>query len=557
MAEEKPTKKPDKKPEVKEKVEKPAEAPAKEVTEKKEEVKTATKPVERKKKSKKGLIFGLIFGILAVVAVVLLVIFLPKGGDPSDPKCALSYSPAFAIQDNGKYTLWNKEGERVGEDEYDYITSFIAGYAYARKDTQVGVVKDNGSASIEFGRYGELTQRGGLYLAKDGNTKKNYVLTGDGRVLLEGDSISLRSSYSSSAFALAETSEKVILFNHDGKTVVEMEVSEDAASAKLDSSNDFGAVFYNGRNVVFDARTGNVLADFEGVRYTIDEVSNDRSKVLLKNSEESKDFKLLASGRVIDLNETKYYTFTVLNDIVGYDNYNEIALLDNEYKVVRKVNAYVILKDYNNFAAETDDNKVEIYRNGEVIKTLEDDAESLSGVMYEDYYAISNNGKFKFYTLDGNEAFGGKEFEDIDTLFDRHHHAVVAEKESEYYLIDAAGNRIGDEETSYRRIYSYKGGYEARTKDGKYYILGKDGKTIEGAKEYSVVSYRSNPVDHNIWTGKNDNSDYDVIDMDNGKVILANVNTQSFYANYFTTKNEDGKTEYYTYEGKLFFTATK
>ena len=67
--------------------------------------------------------------------------------------------------------------------------------------------------SIEFGRYGELTQRGGLYLAKDGNTKKNYVLTGDGRVLLEGDNISLRSSYSSSAFALAETDEKIYLFN--------------------------------------------------------------------------------------------------------------------------------------------------------------------------------------------------------------------------------------------------------------------------------------------------------------------------------------------------------
>ena len=558
MAEEKPTKKPDKKPE---EAKKPVEAPkeAKEEKPVEKPVEKTTKPAEkREKKPKKGLIFGLIFGGLAIVAGVLLAIFIPKdSGDPSDPKNALSYSSAFSIQDDGKYTIWNKSGEKVSEEEYDYVSSFIAGYAYARKDTQVGVIRDNGSVAIEFGRYGELTQRGGLYLAKDGNTKKSFVLTGDGRVLLEGDTISLRTSYSSSVFALAETPDKIYAFNHDGKTLAEMDVKEDASSARLDSSNDFGAVYYNKRNVIFDTRTGDILADFEGNRYTIDEVSNNRSKVLLENSEDSKNYKLIANGRIYDLDETKYYSFTALNDMVGYDNYSEIALLDNDFKVVRKVSSYVIIKDYNNFATETNDDKVEIYRNGEVIKTFEDDASSLSGVMYEDYYAIGSNGKWKFYTLDGNEAFGGKEWDDIDTLFDRHHHAVVAEEEGKYYLIDAGGNRIGDGETTYRRIYANKGGYEVRNTDAEYSILDKNGKPLENAKWYDSVSYRTNPVDHNIWTGKNDYSDFDVIDVDTGKVLLEHANTQTFYANYFTVKNDDNKLEYYTYEGKLFFTATK
>ena len=558
MAEEKPTKKPDKKPE---EAKKPVEAPkeAKEEKPVEKPVEKTTKPAEkREKKPKKGLIFGLIFGGLAIVAGVLLAIFIPKdSGDPSDPKNALSYSSAFSIQDDGKYTIWNKSGEKVSEEEYDYVSSFIAGYAYARKDTQVGVIRDNGSVAIEFGRYGELTQRGGLYLAKDGNTKKSFVLTGDGRVLLEGDTISLRTSYSSSVFALAETPDKIYAFNHDGKTLAEMDVKEDASSARLDSSNDFGAVYYNKRNVIFDTRTGDILADFEGNRYTIDEVSNNRSKVLLENSEDSKNYKLIANGRIYDLDETKYYSFTALNDMVGYDNYSEIALLDNDFKVVRKVSSYVIIKDCNNFATETNDDKVEIYRNGEVIKTFEDDASSLSGVMYEDYYAIGSNGKWKFYTLDGNEAFGGKEWDDIDTLFDRHHHAVVAEEEGKYYLIDAGGNRIGDGETTYRRIYANKGGYEVRNTDAEYSILDKNGKPLENAKWYDSVSYRTNPVDHNIWTGKNDYSDFDVIDVDTGKVLLEHANTQTFYANYFTVKNDDNKLEYYTYEGKLFFTATK
>ena len=237
--------------------------------------------------------------------MVLLVIFIPKGGDADDPSKALSYSTAFAIQDDGKYTLWNKDGNKVSEEEYDYISSFIAGYAYARKDNQVGIVKDNGSVSVEFGRYGELTQRGGLYLAKDGNIKKSFVLTGDGRQILEGDNISLRTSYSSSAYALAETPEKIYAFGPDGKTLVEMEVKEDASSARLDSSNDFGAVYYNGRNVVFDVRSGNVIADFEGDRYSIDEVSDDRSIVLIKNTEESKSYKLLVNGSIHELTDAK------------------------------------------------------------------------------------------------------------------------------------------------------------------------------------------------------------------------------------------------------------
>ena len=48
-----------------------------------------------------------------------------------------------------------------------------------------------------------------------------------------------------------------------------------------------------------------------------------------------------------------------------------------------------------------------------------------------------------------------------------------------------------------------------------------------------------------------------MIDVDTGKVLLEHANTQTFYANYFTVKNDDNKLEYYTYEGKLFFTATK
>ena len=75
--------------------------------------------------------------------------------------------------------------------------------------------------------------------------------------------------------------------------------------------------------------------------------------------------------------------------------------------------------------------------------------------------------------------------------------------------------------------------------------------------KYNSLYYRSAAVDSNIWTGRTDTDKYDVIDVDNKKVILTDVNAQNFYTNYFTVKNSDKKTEYYTYDGELFFTSTK
>ena len=50
-----------------------------------------------------------------------LILSLSGGQDSSDPKANLSYSKAFFIYDDGKYTLWNNEGKRLTEDDYDYL----------------------------------------------------------------------------------------------------------------------------------------------------------------------------------------------------------------------------------------------------------------------------------------------------------------------------------------------------------------------------------------------------------------------------------------------------
>ena len=522
-------------------------ATEKKVVEAKVEAKTEAKPNERKK-SKKGLIFGLIsLGVLAIVGIVLAVVFLGKGTDGSDPKANISYSDSFFISDDGKYTLWNADGERVNQEEYDYISDFIGGYAYVKKDDKVGVIRDNGNMSVEFGKYGSITAKGGLFLAQDGNTKKYHLITGDGRELLQGDTIEVKTHSSTSGFAIAKTDGKLYVFNHDGKKVLEEEATDDEDSGKTGYSHDFGLVYYKDKTTVFDARTGNVMATLEG-RYTFDEVHEDRTKILLQNYDDSKKHTIVADGKQYELEDMKYYSILATGKLIGYDNYEELALINDEYKVEKKTGPNLAYKDCKNYA-EAKDGKVEIYRNGELIKTIES-ADLASGVMYEDYYAIKQDDKYKFYHLDGSVA-SDHEYAEAK-LFNKHHHATVADEEGKQYLVNNKFERLAD--NVYSKIYAYEGGYEVYDEKGKYAILDKKGELATDMK-YEDTYYRSAAVDGDIWTAKNGYSDHDVYNIETHTLLLEHANVQSFYAHYFTVRNSDKKTEYRTYTGKLFYTS--
>ena len=509
-----------------------------------------------KKKSKVGLIIGTLIGLVVVIAAVVVAVVLNNKKDPSDPTASLSYSKSFFIYDNGSYTLWNAEGKRVTEDTYSSQSTFVGGYAYVKKDDQYGVIKEDGSASIDFGKYGAITVQGGLYLAQDGNTKEYYLLTGSGKELEHNKTIKPYTANSYAGFAAVKVDEKIKLYNYEGKLMAEVDLDDSASDPVLTYSNDFGSFSYNQKNYVFDARDGRILAEYEGSRYIFSEVSEDRSKILMRNNDDSSKYKLIADNKTYDLDETKHYAIADRGIVIGYDNYNEIALLDNDYKVARRVNAYLQLKDVNNFATDNKSGNAEIYNGGEMVKDLgEDSGIRLSGVLYDNYYAISTGeNKAKFFNLNGSEAFDGHEYYDIATMFDEHHHALVADEKNSYYLIDTSGHRIND--ITVKGATSRDGGYELKNSDDKLAIANKEGE-LQTEFKYDNTYDRNSAKPNNIWTGRIKTGEYDVVNVDAGKIILSSANVQSFYANYFTVKNSDKKTEYYTYKGELFYTSEK
>lgn len=515
-----------------------------------EKVEKETKTSESVKKSHKNWLWGIIGGVaaIAIIAVVAVVLNL-KPGAPDDPTKRLTYSTAFFINDGG-YTLWNSEGKRLTEDVYSETSNFVGGYSYVKKDSQVGIIRDDGKTTVEFGKYGNITQKGGLYLAQDGNTKEYQLITGSGSVLARGSELNVFYSVYTAGAAAVKTEGKILLFNYAGKLIAEAPVADDASDPVLNTSTDFGIMYYANRNYVFDARDGKMVANFEGERYSFEEVSDDRAKILLENYSDNNKYKLIVDGKIYDLNEMKYYSFTAQNLLIGYDDMTELALLDNNYQVIKKVSDYIQLKDSYNYAAENGD-KVEIYKNGEKIKEFENTEVSASGILYEDYYALETDGKAMFYNLDGSVAIN-HEYKKIKTLFDRHHHAVVSDDGEEYYLIDARGNRITEYTATYFAVR--EGGYEVENKDDKYAIANKSGQLVSDFS-YEDTYYRSYAEPRNIWTGEKGRNSYDVFDADSGKMIATDLNVQGFYSNYFTAENSESKTEYYTYQGAKFYTS--
>lgn len=546
------TEKPKKEVKVKE-TEKKVEKAPKKVEEKAVKVE---KPEKKGKKSKKNLFIGLGAGVLAVGAAVACMFIIKNTTDPADKRSKLSYSDSFFVSDNNTYTLWNRFGVRVTEDEYTSKSDFLAGCAAVQKDGQSAVIRENGTLAVDYGRYGEIAARGGLYYAKDGNTKMYSVITCSGKVLVQGTDIKMQTYGSANGFALVESEKQYDLFTWSGVKLISLAKSEDADDPILGGSNDFGSLYYNGQNFIFDARTSQMLAAFEGPKYSIDDVSESRTQILLESDEEDilVHHKMITNGKVYDLTDTEQYGFVNNEYLIGYNDFEAVALLDKDYKLAKYVGTYLSLKDLDNYAVLNDEDEekpvAEIYYRGSIVSTFDKDPYVVSGILYDDYYLIRNDGKFRFYNLDGS-GVNDKEYISVLSNFNKKHHAIVAEEEGKYYLINTQWKQLNEE--AYARIYSDEGGYEVKNSDDKYGILNNEGALVTEVK-YTSVYYRSAAVDYDIWTGRNAYNDYDVIDVANGKVILEHANVQNFYAHYFTVLNSDKKTEYYTYNGNLIYT---
>ena len=507
-----------------------------------------------KKPLNKNLLIGIIGGALALALIFLVVFVFRKTPDYNNPKASPTYTNAFFLYNDGKYTLWNSEGKRLTEDEYNDKSAFIGGYAYVRKGREYALISDTGRIMMDFGQISDIINYGaGLYLVED-NDSARYLMLGNGKILLGGDDIELDFPSNTSTFAAVRAEDNYYIFNYAGTMMAQIEFVEDG-KIRFNTGDDFGLVFYNGINYLFDNRAGKLIATFEADRFSVNKVSDDRSVILLQD-EDGKNYKVVKKGHLYDLNETENYA--LLRDsnwVIGFDDTSAISLLDDEFKVIKKVNSDIAIKDSSNYAVVNGDGNIDIVYRNNVVKTFEH-ADLVSGVLsHVDLYAIRYNGKYVFYKLDGSLAFG--EYNDVRSLYDKHRHVSVSDDGENYYMIDANGNRLND--LTYQRTYAYDHSYVVYNADSKRAILTENGMPVTGF-DYTDAYKRSSAVDHEIWSLKREANKYDIVDVTapaDKRVLLQNANVYDFYANYFTTKNDDGGYDFYTYKGVQFYRTTK
>ena len=146
-------------------------------------------------------------------------------------------------------------------------------------------------------------------------------------MLLKGDDLDLDYSSNTATFCVVKSENVYYVFNYAGVLMAQINAVEDE-EMRFSSKDEFGLVYYNNWNLVFDNRAGKQLAAFEGKRFSFDSISEDRSTILLDEYEDSESYKVIRDGRLYDLSGNKSYgMIRNSNWIIGYDDYTEISLL--------------------------------------------------------------------------------------------------------------------------------------------------------------------------------------------------------------------------------------
>lgn len=501
----------------------------------------------------------------AIAVVVILIIINSFSGGKVDIFTANAFFVSDKANGDTKYALFKKDGSKLTDFNFTQVGTFVNGYAYVRNtDGKDGIIRDDGSMSVDFGAYDGLTSHMGIY----GATK------GDKEILILGNGDELASDYvsydyaSNSPYVVVKTEEnKYDLYNALGKRLASFESSE-APSITEDEPETASAVSYKGGLIILSNSNFMPVTTIDGLDaiYDVDEATEDGSIITFyeHNNHYANDAK-----RAI-YNKDSFAELDGCSDLDLHDNFTDEKRIyvtcesDGKDKLVRKnavtdmeVNSYgggYAVYDEDHYARYDQENKKsEIYVNGDKKTTLDSNYRitvSARGYQINDFKAKT----VTLYDLDGNEVIKLNDAATSSELFgvDANDHVVVRDSKKDnterYVIVKKNGEEIS-------------GRYYSITLHGEYYVasnrtnntmdlLDKDGKVIVSG-EYGEYVFNEDNKYILGRKGDSNNRQYDVIDVE-GKSVKATMDgTVTYYkAGYYRTTS-DNKTRFYTLDGKL------
>lgn len=522
----------------------------------------------------------IIFGVIALAVLVggfFGIKALFGGGSNSLDAASLSKTTAFKLEKDGKYALFNKDGNRLTDFVYKTIGEFFNGSAVVTgENREQGVISQSGKMIIPTGKYILIQRYGGLYRLYQNGTADSVLADTTGKIIndLKSDKLVDGLFYYNNYFVTLENNNSYIFMNFKGTKFLTVAKNK-SDSAKPDTKEKDGlvSIFYNGKNYVYNAITGKKIVEFsDNNQYCVNSYNTkNQGEVILNQcvgtfSKPTKDFKYVSNGAVKfeSKDECKNLTFESKsnNIICSQDNYY-ITLYNTDGSKTQSVKeSSISYNSYNSYVIETSgrDNKVDFYENGKLSKTVNCFNVNDDGYTGKDIYALSYNSgldckkvdvPYDQYFKSNGEPLNNDTYKFVYP-FDQNGLGNVSDNNSIHSLIDVNGKVIS---TGYSEILTTKINYVQTVyyngkKGDKSVLFDTKGTELVIAKAIQAIKNIDNTLYAQIIKA---DGDYALYNTKTKKDVIVSKTSISMYDNY--VKSKDGtKTNYYTYSGKLFYT---
>lgn len=469
---------------------------------------------------------------------------------------------AFFIKEGSNYALFNDSGKKLTDFEFTSAGSFVNGAALVKKDDAIGVINTSGKMVIPFGKYKYVYQESGLYKVTDENSN-TYLINSKGNTVADLKDKTLNTYISSKNFVIIfdKTKNEYSFMDVNGKVIFTFAKGSSSDKPTTSSESNYITVFNGNKNYVVDYENGKKLLEFDAdTAYCVNGSSKD-GKIIVLNScvgtfqkQDVVTYKFIKDGKLQDLGNKCSRVAYLYDSLICYENSNP-HILDSNYNVGFDI-TLVSFIDANHYVKEKDGsfNGVDFYENGNVIKNVECRTVYEKGYNNEGLYILNTyyskpcgttSGTYEYYNAKGENAFG-KSFKSAQK-FDSNSLARVSEDRTNYYLIDKTGKKVTED---YNTINAYSDNYIV-IKNKLYGVLDGTGKQVVEPIYSKVDITKQNGVAYAKLTTSD--SKYIIFNINTKKEVATFDSAPSLLTNYITV-TVDGKKQYYTYTGKLFYT---
>ena len=495
------------------------------------------------------LLISLIIGLVIVIWLIscLICSINNKSISKKDPEVTSSF---FIKNKDNLYALFNEKGKQLTDFIYSIAGDVYNGVARVKTENgDFGIINEKGKYVVKLKKYENIAQFGSLFNVT--NEESNYLLNKKGKKIISKGEYETETLTNVNSFVVVLKGNKYKVINYNGKEIYSFKIDEKTDEKIIPSGDEYknyGSVYYNGINIIFNVNTGKIISKIKvDNHYCINGISEDEkifslnSCVIWYETNDDVQYKVLVNKKAKDVPK-ECNKVSLNNDVLTCTTENGEFLLDDKLKLTDVNLVNTTYKDNNNYAV-IKDNKIEFVRNNKVVSKLEKAVLADKGYSKTGIYLVYQDSEYSFYNNKGKKLFD-KSFKSAGG-FDTNGLARVSEDGDKFYFINTKGKKISD---TFNLSYLTKD-YYIITIDNKKGIMDSKGNMIIDTK-YDDATIKD--INGYLYVSLKKDNKYILFDLQIKKEVLS-LDYQPVYYDHYLKVTSETDIKYYTYSGKLLY----